>query len=100
MNYYETFGPRGYPSILYGEKERVRVACSTKDKKEGTGGRMVKFMVKFTSHNCKMSQESMDKIPYRLFMTPPWSPDLNSIENIFHHVGVCLRKDVIMKNIK
>ena len=53
-----------------------------------------------TSNNCKMSQESMDKISYRLFMTPSWSPDLNTIENIFDFVGMCLRKDAFMKKIK
>ena len=50
--------------------------------------------------NCKISQEAMNKIPYRLFMMPPRSPDLNPIENIFHLVGVFLRKDAIMKKIK
>ena len=35
-----------------------------------------------SSQNCKMSQEAMDEIPYRLFMIPPRSLDLNSIENI------------------
>ena len=52
------------------------------------------------SHNCKISQEAMNKTPYRLFMMPPWSPDLNPIENIFHLIGVFLRKDAIMKKIK
>ena len=133
----------------YEEKGRGRVACSTKDKEKGTGGRMVKFVVAFfhgrgmiecfryegnineelflqfvrdrfphvfskrnnqkgklflqdggTSNNCKMSQESMDKISYRLFMTPSRSPDLNTIENIFHFIGMCLRKDGFMKKIK
>ena len=42
------------------------------------------------SQNCKMSQEAMDKIPYRLFMIPPPSLDLNSIENVFHLVGMCV----------
>ena len=51
------------------------------------------------SQNCKMSQEAMDKISYRLLMISP-SPDLNPIENIFHLVGVCLRKDAIMKKVK
>ena len=52
------------------------------------------------SQSCKMSHEAMDKIPYRLFMIPLQSPDLNHIENIFHFVDMCLRKDVITKKIK
>ena len=35
------------------------------------------------SLNCKMSQETMNKIPYRLFMIPPRSPDLNPIKTYF-----------------
>ena len=52
------------------------------------------------SENCKMPQEAMNKIPYRLFMTPPRSPDLNSIKSMFDFVGIFLRKDAIMKKIK
>ena len=51
------------------------------------------------SQNCKMSQEAMNKIPYKVFMMPPRSTDLNPIKNIFL-VGVFLRKDAIMKKIK
>ena len=42
----------------------------------------------------------MNKIPYRLSMIPPRSPDLNPIKNIFYLVGIFLRKDAIMKKIK
>ena len=52
------------------------------------------------SWNFKMSQQAMDKIRYRLFMIPPRSSDLTPTESIFHIVGVCLRKDAIMKRIK
>ena len=47
------------------------------------------------SQNCKMSQESMNKISCRLFQITPQPPYLNPINNIFHLVGVCLRKDAI-----
>ena len=53
-----------------------------------------------SSQNCKMSQEDLNKIPYRLSMILPWSPDLNPIRNIFYLVGIFLRKDAIMKKIK
>ena len=52
------------------------------------------------SQNCKISQEAMNKIPYRLFMIPPQSPDLNPIKNIFYLAGIFLTKDAIMKKIK
>ena len=48
-----------------------------------------------------MSQEAMNKIPYILFkILPRPSPDLNPIKNIFHLVGIFLRKGAIIKKIK
>ena len=155
----ELFGPtkqiyankQGHQGLICGERkgEGLHQKCSTKDKKEGTGGRIAKFMVAIShgrgvvqsfryegningelfsqflrdrfphifskgnnekgelflqteepSQNCKMSQEDIDKIPYRLFMILPRSSDLNPIENTFRLIGVCLRKDAIMKKIK
>ena len=141
---------QGHQGLVCGERkgEGLHQECSTKDK-EGSVGRMAKFMVAIShgrnaiecfqykgningelfsqfvrgkfphffmkgnnqkgkqflqdedpSQNCKMSQEAMNKIPYRLLMIPPRSPDLNPMENIFHLVGVCLRKYAIMKKIK
>ena len=48
----------------------------------------------------KMSQEVMNKVPYILLIKPLRSPDLNPIKNIFHLVGIFLRKGAIMKKIK
>ena len=129
--------------------EGLHQECSTKNKKQGTVRRIVKFMVAIShgrgviecfpyegninrelfpqflrdrfshffskenirkeklflqdedhSENCKMPQEAMNKISYRLFMTTPRSPDLNPIKSIFYFVGIFLRKDAIMKKIK
>ena len=52
------------------------------------------------SQNVKMSHEAMNKIINRLFITPPWCPDLNPIENAFHLPGVCLRNDANMNKIR
>ena len=53
-----------------------------------------------SSQNCQMFHEAVNKISYRLFMILSWSPDLSPIKNIFHLVGIFLRKDAIMKKIK
>ena len=78
MHYYQTSGQRGYPSYLDGaswvhktdpcqqertprtcmwrkKREGLHQECSTKDKKEGTVGRMAKFMV-VISHGRVMNE--------------------------------------------
>ena len=52
------------------------------------------------SQNSKIACEAMDSVGCRLFKIPPCSPDLKTIENMFHLIGKQLKKDAITQNLE
>ena len=46
-----------------------------------------------------MTKQLHDKVNAVVFKIPPWSPDLNPIENFFHMITVLLNNDAFQKNI-
>lgn len=52
------------------------------------------------SQNSAVAQEMIDNLGEEFVPTPPWSPDLNPIENLFHLTGRALIEDTTKIHFK
>jgi len=84
-NTFGFYAPAGESLIGFKENSRKESVCGFLEEIRGKNseGSILMILDNFASHRAKMTQEKAEELDMRLVYLPPYSPDLNPIEQIW-----------------
>jgi len=87
-NTFGFYAPAGESLINFMENSKKESVCKFLEevREKNSNGSILMVLDNFTSHRAKMTQEKAGELDIRLVYLPPYSPDLNPIDQIWRGV--------------
>ncbi len=92
INAFGFYTPAGVSLIGFKENSKKESVCEFLEEVRGKNpeGSILMILDNFTSHRARMTQEKAGVLDIRLVYLPPYSPDLNPIDQIWRGVKRCI----------